>query len=136
MQATADSGKQQDYYHQQQTLSCTPQLTTSLSSSVMNDLCSRNLVPNDVGLCDLEHMQLTRHSIDAIIGAKVRVGTTTYNDVKRDFGRYETACSKVNSFGNYFTCDYDLSGNSLIVTVSYEASSKIAKTISSRLINC
>lgn len=136
MQATADSGEQQDNYHQQQTLSCIPQLSMSLSTDVIRDLCSRDLIPSDLGQCNATQTSLTRRSIETIMQASVKIGTTTYNDVKMDFGRYEIVCSDVNTFGNDFTCDYDLSENSLIVTIAYDASTQLVKSLGSRTINC
>jgi len=129
---TADKGRYQDI----PTPTCETQLSLPLPRNVIADLCNRNLVPGDLGQCSVEIPQLRRDDTASIFKARIELNVTPYQLVEKDFGRYEISCSKTNSFGNYYTCDYNLSGEGPIVTISFDATTQVAKNLSILIIGC
>lgn len=131
--ATQDDGRRDPSFYQTETAEaniCQTQVSSTLPQTVIGDLCLRNLVPSQLVRCDSTNVQLQRRDIEAIVGTATTIGQSTYASVKRDFGKYQYDCTKTNPFGNYYTCNYDLSGNGPYVTISFDATTQIVKAIS------
>jgi hypothetical protein len=126
LQATADNGKHSNTSSGARVASCEAQL---LPQTVISDLCNRGLVPIDIGQCDVRMPQLRREHTETIIRASVELNSSTHQMVKEAFGQYEVACSETNRIGNYYICEYDLSGDGPVIAISYDANTQIVKSL-------
>ena len=100
-------------------------LSTPLPQSVVDDLCSRGLVPQHISQCTGEST-ITRNDILEIFQSQIPP-QATYDEVAQLFGKYEHFCAED---AGILRCYYTL-GTPPAVLIKYDAVSKTIITIQS-----
>lgn len=103
-------------------------LNTSIPNNVAKDLCSRNLVPNEVAQCDGD-IQIARREIVEIFRSQVST-QNTYDQVSNLFGTYEDFCSQETD--ESYKCTYYF-GTAPRVIVRYDSKYNKITSIKSEL---
>jgi hypothetical protein len=103
------------YYDHQNDVSFEKYLSNPLPPAVLNDLCSRKLLPVSIGNCTDKNLVVEQQYTPAIFRANLEENSD-YDDVRKLFGSYELECQKETSLDvKEYTCQYRLGGYDVIL---------------------
>jgi hypothetical protein len=83
---------------------CEAYFAAPMPTNVVNDLCTRGLIPPQIGSCSTPSA-LQKKDITAIFEANIKEGETRFQQVTNMFGKYQDYCDPV-TYRDEFRCTY------------------------------
>ncbi len=112
---------------------CATLAVAPLPASVITNLCDNHLIPVSLGECGDTLPQLQRQHVRAIVESNVVENVSTYEDVSKMLGAYETYCEQTRRHSE-FSCDYDISGLGPRARIDFSTTTN--RVVSIRVIEC
>jgi hypothetical protein len=98
-----------------------------IPDAIVNDLCSRSLVPPDLGDCSDKKLQIPLSSVGNIFRTKITPAATR-DDVNRLFGSYLVDCSEDTDVQKSLRCRYNFAGAYVAVNYSSDTGKVLSIT--------
>lgn len=114
-------------HYAQQEINCATYDARPIPEGALRSLCDNHLIPVSLGECRGDAPRL--QDVVAIVESNVIPIVSTYDDVARIFGSYETYCETPGQDTEHFRCAYNVTGVGPLINIWYTSRTRIVESI-------
>jgi hypothetical protein len=120
-----------DARQQEREMNCATYSSSPVSQEIVEDLCSRGLIPASVANCAAPNTQIYIGDIGTIFETNVQLNISTFHEVTNMFGDYVEICTDetIQQTIPRFSCSYDISGRGPKVRIDFNSETEVAERI-------